>query len=116
MFQSHASETVYTVLDDVLAGGPVPPGAKGLIYNVIDRLRCQPDAKIQIELAECISLQLHRLESTLRVGDRSATELARESLKELAACWLQGRIGGSGDRRTRLIAKAGPNARMTSTL
>lgn len=93
MADEDINETIYVVLDRVLAGGPVPPGAKGSVYRVIDALRRHSASRDQSELAEHISLQLQRLENSLRQQDQEANETARAELKQLAAQWINGRVG-----------------------
>ncbi|GAC1575255.1 MAG: hypothetical protein NVS3B5_06140 [Sphingomicrobium sp.] len=56
MIEQDVTETVYQVLDEALKGGPVPPGAKGLIHRAIDNLRVLSGAENRVELAERISL------------------------------------------------------------
>ena len=110
MVDQDETETVYRVLDRVLKGGPVPPGAKGLIYRAIDNLRLRPGAGNRVELAERISLQLHRIETNLRLRDESVSELVRAELKRLAACWMKGRISGPAPARARRAARVRPLA------
>lgn len=110
MVDQDVTDTVYQVLDRALKGGPVPPGAMGLIHRAIDDLRVRSRAGIRLELAERISLQLHRIESTLHLRDDSISDLARAELKRLAACWINGRVNGPVPGRARRVDRVHPLA------
>ena len=118
MVDQDLSETVNRVLDGVLAGGPVAPGARGQIYRVVDELRARPGQGDRAILAERISLQLHRLESTLHLRDQAVSNLARAQLKELAGHWIQGRVcapsGSQPERLARVHPLDCPNAGRSS--
>lgn len=94
---------IYRVLDDVLGSGVVPPGAKGAIFAIIDRLR---GGALNDELtkAEQISVDLHRLETALQQRDPLAADAAKHSLKAHAASWLQGRISSPAKSSFRRIS------------
>lgn len=90
--QAHV--TVYQVLDDVLGGTAVPPGAKGTMYSIIDGLRSSAKPAEDIRRAERISITIHKLEIALRGRDERQVRDARDELKSLAVEWLDGRIAG----------------------
>lgn len=83
---------VYQVLDDLIGGTSVPPGAKGALYAIIDQLRSHAAPVEDLRGAERISIEVHRLELALRNCDETETEAARSALKSLAAAWIQRRI------------------------
>ena len=95
MVESDLNDTVYEVLDSVFARGSIPPGAKGLMFRVVDDLRARPDICGKTALAERISLQIHRIEDLLRLQDREAVDAALEQLKQLAAEWIEARVFNS---------------------
>ena len=111
MADQDINETVYGVLDRVLAGGPVSPGAKGRIYRVIDALRLHPAERVQSEIAEHISVQLHRFEHRLHERDQEGSETVRGELKRLAAQWLKANVGGKSGPRSKQAALAHPLSR-----
>ena len=82
------AEATYTLLDRVLMGGPVPPGARGTISRVID----QSKSVAQVELAQQISVEIHRLEGATLSKDDEMCRQVRASLKDLAARCIQARI------------------------
>ena len=92
---------VYSLIDEALAGGAVPPGAKGGLYRVIDELRLHRVDPHRAALAERISIQLHRLESALHVRDRAVGDRARDDLRQLAVEWIEERLCGSGRRKAK---------------
>lgn len=108
MVDQDLSETVNRVLDGVLAGGPVAPGARGQIYRVVDELRARPGQGDRATLAERISLELHRLESTLHLWDQAVSNRARTELKGLAGHWIQGRVCGASDSQPERVARVHP--------
>lgn len=81
--------TIYQVLDDVCFSQGTPAGARGAIYRSIDGLR-QAGAPVEhVNLAERISLLLHKLEWAIRNNqDQEAAEF-REELQITGASWLQ---------------------------
>ena len=83
---------VYQVLDSVLNGTAVPPGAKGAMYAIIDDLRSKVRPVEEVLRAERISIAVHRLEAALRARDESATRAVRDELKSLAVAWLDARV------------------------
>jgi hypothetical protein len=89
---TNAHVGVYQVLDEVLAGTAVPPGAKGAMFAIIDQLRSQAGAGDDLRRAEQVSIGLHKLELALRQSDEAASQGARDDLKSLAAAWIQTRI------------------------
>ena len=95
------NDMVYSLIDEALAGGAVPPGAKGALYRVIDELRLRRVDPYRPALAERISIQLHRLESALHLRDRAAGDVARDDLRRLAVEWIEGRLCSSGRRKAK---------------
>lgn len=87
----NANAIVYQVLDEVLAQGCVPAGARGAMFAVVDQLRSAASASDTLR-AERISIELHKLEWALRQGDSSAADVARGHLKALASEWIDSRI------------------------
>ena len=87
-----AHALVYQVLDEVLAGGSVPPGVRGAMFSVIDDLRANSGVAEDARRAEQISVEIHKLEWALRQGDAAAAATARDALKGLAADWINTRI------------------------
>ena len=92
-------KALYDLLEQVLRAQPVPPGAKGLLYRVVDQLRASPAPEDQLRTAEGISLQLHRLDAALLSKDAAAAGLIRNELKASAASWVQSCVCGSNSRR-----------------
>jgi hypothetical protein len=87
-----AHALVYQALDEVLAGESVPPGVRGAMFAVIDDLRANSAVAEDARRAEQISVEIHKLEWALRQGDADAAKTARETLKGLAADWINRRI------------------------
>lgn len=83
---------VYRVLDEVLSSTAVPPGIKGALFSIIDQLRASSCPDGSVLRAERISLEIHKLESALRVADQRAAKCARDELKSLAVAWLKTRV------------------------
>jgi hypothetical protein len=83
---------VYQVLDEVLATGGVPSGVRGTMFTVVDQLRAAAPGAEELRRAERISVEMHRLEWALRLGDTGSAQAAREQLKMLAAEWIDTRI------------------------
>lgn len=108
MVKRPLNDTVYNVLDGVLSRRSVPPGAKGMMFKVIDDLRAQNGVQGEACMAEQISIQLHMLESTLRLSDRAATDDALTELKRLAAKWIEYRVSGSKPHGAKRIVRTHP--------
>ena len=108
MLDHDTSKALYDLLDRVLGGQSVPPGAKGLLYRVVDQLRVSPGDGDQLRIAEYLSLELHRLEATLFSRDAAATARAYENLKTLAASWVQSRISSSNRKRADQVSNIHP--------
>jgi hypothetical protein len=83
---------VYRVLDEVFACSSIPPGAKGSIFAVIDKLQRNPAQSHELRKAEEISLALHGLEAALRRSDQNAAKVARQDLQSLATAWINMRV------------------------
>lgn len=90
--ENNAHVGVYRVLDEVLSGTAVPPGAKGAMFSIIDHLRHSAVPLEELRRAEQISVEIHKLESALRGSDQTAVKIARTELKALAAAWVQQRV------------------------
>jgi hypothetical protein len=91
--ESGAHVAVYRVLDDLLAGTGVPPGARGAMSSIIDGLRASSAPIEERRRAEQISIEMHKLEWALQRADERAASAARDELKSLAAQWIEMRIG-----------------------
>ncbi len=83
---------VYQVLDEVLAGTAVPVDARSVIFSVVDRLRDNSPHAHDLRRAECVSVELHKLEWALQRADQEAAMLARRKLKNIAVELLNSRI------------------------
>lgn len=90
--ENSAHVGVYRVLDEVLHGTAVPPGAKGAMFAIIDQLRSTAVPLDHVRRAEQISVEIHKLESALRGSDKSAVLIARTELRTLAAAWIEQRV------------------------
>jgi hypothetical protein len=90
--ENNAHVGVYRVLDEVLSGSAVPPGAKGAMFSIIDHLRHSAVPLEELRRAEQISLEIHKLESALQGSDAAAVQVARDELKALAAACIQQRV------------------------
>jgi hypothetical protein len=90
--ENNAHIGVYRVLDEVLNGTAVPPGAKGAMFAIIDHLRHSAVPRDDLRRAEQISVEIHKLESALWSSDDVAVQVARDELKTLAAEWIQKRV------------------------
>ncbi len=90
--ENSAHVSVYRVLDEVLNGTAVPPGAKGAMFAIIDHLRHSAVPLDDLRRAELISVEIHKLESALWSSDDVAVQVARDELKALAAEWIQKRV------------------------
>lgn len=90
--ENNAHIGVYRVLDEVLNGTAVPPGAKGAMFAIIDHLRHSAVPRDDLRRAEQISVEIHRLESALWSSDDVAVQVARDELKALATEWIQKRV------------------------
>jgi hypothetical protein len=101
---SNSSETanwhavIYRVLDGILSNTAAPAGARGAIFDVVDRLRSSSPNSREHCSAERISVEILNLESALQRSDYSAAKAARNELKALAADWLQNRITNANRR------------------
>jgi hypothetical protein len=95
---SNEQALVYQVLDDVLAGGSLPPTCRGTIFAAVDALRFNADDQQLVRAAEEVSVELHKLEWALQRGDGAAAAGARKSLKKIAANLLNSRISARSDR------------------
>lgn len=87
-----ANAIVYQVLDEVLRQKCVPAGARAAMFSVIDELRAATAGGEDVRRAERISVEMHKLEWALRLGEAPATEAAHMQLKALAAEWISTRI------------------------
>ena len=89
--------SVRQLLDEVSSKGLSPTGARGYLFAAIDGLRRGLAPKKDIELAERISVALHRLEwATLRKDSKEQAD-AQERLEELRAQWAQPPTSSAGD-------------------
>ncbi|MEO6255414.1 MAG: hypothetical protein ABIO69_01250 [Sphingomicrobium sp.] len=88
LYENDTRVGVYQVLDELIAGTSVPPGVKGTVYAIIDRLRANAAPAEDLRGAERISIEVQRLEQALRRGDDAAVGAARDALKSLAATWI----------------------------
>jgi hypothetical protein len=80
---------VYQVVDDVRCSGSCPAGARGILFTAIDKLRCDCAPRQHIEIAERISVALHRLEWAMLRRDENEASSIREELEMLSAQWHQ---------------------------
>ena len=87
--ESQSYLTIYRVLDDVCFADTAPAGARGAIYRSIDGLRRAGAPAEHVELAERISLALHKLEAAIRSGDEEGATKVRAELHTAGATWLQ---------------------------
>ena len=87
--ESPAYLTIYRVLDDVCFADTAPMGARGAIYRSIDGLRQAGAPAEHVDLAERISLALHKLEWAIRNGDEAEAKQVRAELQSAGAAWLQ---------------------------
>ncbi len=83
---------VYQVLDDVLAGGPIPTSVRRTIFSVIDGLRTNGADIEEVRRAESVSINLHKLEWALQRRSTEDGEQARVALKRIAVELLESRI------------------------
>jgi len=90
--ENNAHVGVYQILDGVLGGTAVPPGARGTMFSIIDRLRAVSAPVEDRRRAEQVAIEIHKLEAALRSSDEPAVQDARDELKALAAAWIQTRI------------------------
>ena len=91
-YPSNIHVAVYQVLDQVLMAHVAPPGAKATIHSIIDDLRVARAPRQLVEQAESISLQLHYLEAALLRRDSTQAANARQTLRSIAASWVNYRI------------------------
>ena len=87
--ESQSYLTIYRVLDDVCFAEAAPAGARGAIYRSIDGLRRSGAPAEHVELAERISLALHKLDWAIRNGDEAEAKQVRVELQTAGASWLQ---------------------------
>lgn len=98
------AQAIYTLLDKVLTGGRIPPGAKGSIYRVIDHGGCGAE----MELARQISVEIHRLDVATLSRDDAECKQARKRLKKLAARCVQARLDVTSTRTTEVLTRKHP--------
>ena len=79
---------VYQVLDALDATGLAYPGAPGILFNAIDRLRLDHVHDEHIRLAEKISVAIVRLEGAMRHGRTAMAAEVRAEIKKLSAAWM----------------------------
>jgi hypothetical protein len=87
--------SVYLVLDEILSGPTVPPGAHGAMFAAIDELKSSQAPLQELRVVEEIAVELHKLEWALRGADGDACNAARDRLRWLAADLINSRICGS---------------------
>ena len=92
MLDYDASKALYDLLDEVLGGHPVPPGATGLLYRVVDQLRASPIHEDQLATVEAISIQLHQLGAALFAKNARGAQLIRDELRVSATYLVQSHI------------------------
>ncbi|MCY7279603.1 MAG: hypothetical protein LH610_01655 [Sphingomonas bacterium] len=80
---------IYQVLDGVLSGAAVPPGAKGVMFSIIDRLRLASTPAEELRLAERVAVEIHKLQAALLGSDALSIQAARKELRSIAAAWIQ---------------------------
>ena len=91
----YAHVAVYQVLDGLLAGKAIPPGAKGTMFAITDSLRAEAGNSANVRRAERICLEIRKLEIALHSSDQPSELTSRQELKLLATDWLNARSSGS---------------------
>lgn len=86
----HSSQyaVVYRVLDGLKSTGLAPPGAPGVLFNAIDRLKLDNAPEQHIRLAEDVSVAIVRLEGAVRNGRHDLAAEIRAKIQQLSAAWL----------------------------
>lgn len=87
--ESRAYFDIYTLVENVSLTDAVPTGARGLIHASIDGLRQGSAPPEHIQLAERISVILHKLEWAARNGDKEDLKQLRMEFETAGAAWLQ---------------------------
>jgi hypothetical protein len=87
-----AHSLAYQALDQVLAHGFVAPSSRRAMFSAVDELRSRAAPQALVRQAECISVELHKLECALRNGDETARGASIEQLRGHAAALLNWRI------------------------
>ena len=85
---SHYAE-VYRVLSGVKTDGLPHPGAPGVLFNVIDRLRIDKAPDNHVKLAENVSVAILRLEGAVRNGRHALAVEIRAEIEQLNAAWME---------------------------
>jgi hypothetical protein len=84
VLRQNAHAIVYQVLDDVLHGNAVRPGARGALFSVVDELRARDGMADDARWAEKVSLGIHQLECALHNGNPDELVHVRRELTALA--------------------------------
>ena len=86
----HSSQyaQVYRVLDVLKSTGVAYPGAPGVLFNAIDRLRCDKAPHEHIRLAESLSVAIIRLEGAVRHGRHELAAKVKSEIEHLNSVWM----------------------------
>ena len=87
-FQSSQYAEVYRVLDSLKSTGLAHPGAPGVLFNAIDRLKLDNAPEEHIRLAENVSVAIVRLEGAVRNGRHALATEIRAEIEQLSAAWM----------------------------
>ena len=87
---THSSQyaEVYRILDGLKSTGAACPGAPGVLFNAIDRLRYDKAPHEHIRLAESLSVAIIRLEGAVRTGRHDLAAKARCEIELLNSAWM----------------------------
>lgn len=80
---------VYRVLDGLKTDRLPHPGASGVLFNAIDRLRNDKAPEEHVRLAESLSVALLRLEGAVRNGRHDLAVEIRAEIEQLNAAWME---------------------------
>ena len=87
-----ANAIIYQVLDEVLGQKCVPPGRAQRYSQSSTSFAHATAGGEDVRRAERISVEMHKLEWALRLGDAAAKDAAHVRLRALAAEWISTRI------------------------
>ena len=110
-FHSSQYAEVYRVLDGLKSAGLACPGAPGVLFNAIDRLRYDKAPHEHIRLAESLSVAIIRLEGAVRHGRHDLAAKVRSEIALLNTAWMDTPIEIADSR-----SPSKPSVRLRSNL
>jgi hypothetical protein len=87
--QRDAYVSVYQVVEILCSGNRPPAGLAGAMFSAIDGLRKMQAPRCDLDLAERISVAMHKLEGAIRSRDAAAHGEQLTALQSLGSDWLE---------------------------